>query len=95
MKLQHAYQEFMKEIEARKYTPKTIRSYRNNLDLFLRYCADNDVTDTEDVRLGTVKGFMLFMSERKGNIHQLSAENGEVVHPVLLRGRVWLLQYKG
>ena len=64
MKLQHAYQEFLKEIEVRKYTPKTIRGYRNNLDLFLRFCEDNDVTDTEDVRLGTVKGFMLFMSER-------------------------------
>ena len=37
MKLQHAYQEFLKEIEVRKYTPKAIRSYRNNLDLFLRF----------------------------------------------------------
>ena len=64
MKLALAYQEFLKEIEVRKYTPKTIRGYRNNLSLFLRYCADNGVKDTEDVILGTVKGFTLFMSER-------------------------------
>lgn len=51
MKLELANQEFLKEIEVRKYTPKTIRSYRNNLSLFLRYCEDNGVQDTEDVGL--------------------------------------------
>ena len=47
MKFQHAYQKFLKEIEVWKYTPKTIRSYRNNLDLFLRFCVDNNVADTD------------------------------------------------
>lgn len=64
MKLELAIKEFLKEIEVRKYTPKTIRSYRNNLSLFLRFCTDNEVLDTEDLTLGTVKGFMLFMSSR-------------------------------
>ena len=68
MKLTLASKEFLKEIEVRKYSPKTIRSYRNNLNLFLCYCAENAVEDTEDVTLGTVKGFAFFMSNlgRKG-----------------------------
>ena len=64
MRMDKAIRDFLIEIEVRKYTPKTIRSYKNNLSLFLHFCEDNDVTDTEDVRLGTVKGFMLLMSER-------------------------------
>ena len=49
MKLTLAAKEFLKEIEVRKYTPKTIRSYRNNLNLFLCYCAENGVEDTEKI----------------------------------------------
>ena len=64
MKLELAVKEYLKEIEVRKYTPKTIRGYRNNLNLFLHFCMDNEVMETEDLTLGTVKGFMLFMSRR-------------------------------
>ena len=49
MKLTLASKEFLKEIEVRKYTPKTIRSYRNNLNLFLCYCAENGVEDTQRI----------------------------------------------
>ena len=60
MKLQHAYQEFLKEIEVRKYTPKTIRSYGNNLDLFLCFCADNNVADTDyGINYESEVGFIL------------------------------------
>lgn len=38
MKISTAAREYLIEIEVRKFTPKTIRSYRNNLNLFLRYC---------------------------------------------------------
>lgn len=34
MKMQSAVDEYLVEIEVRKYTPKTIRSYRCNLNLF-------------------------------------------------------------
>lgn len=40
MKIQSAVDEYLVEIEVRKYTPKTIRSYRCNLNLFLRFCAE-------------------------------------------------------
>ena len=33
MKIKQALQEYLLETEVRKYTPKTIRSYRNNLNL--------------------------------------------------------------
>ena len=37
MKIAVAAKEYLVEIEVRKFTKKTIRSYRNNLNLFLRY----------------------------------------------------------
>ena len=37
MKISAAKREYFIEIEVRKFTPKTIRSYRNNLNLFLRF----------------------------------------------------------
>ena len=40
MKISAAAKEYLIEIEVRKYTPKTIRSYRCNLNLFLRFCAE-------------------------------------------------------
>ena len=40
MKMQSAVEEYLVEIEVRKYTPKTIRSYRCNLNLFLRFCEE-------------------------------------------------------
>lgn len=42
MKMQSAVEEYLVEIEVRKYTPKTIRSYRCNLNLFFSfYAAEN------------------------------------------------------
>ena len=40
MKLEHFISEYLMEIEVRKYTPKTIRGYRNGLSLFLRFCRE-------------------------------------------------------
>ena len=68
MRIELAIKEYLKEIEVRKYTPKTIRGYRTNLNLFLRFCESVDVTDTEDITLAIVKDFTLFMNQsgRKG-----------------------------
>lgn len=40
MKISTAAKEYLIEIEVRKFTPKMIRSYRNNLNLFLRFCEE-------------------------------------------------------
>ena len=50
MRIDKAIRDFLIEIEIRKYTPKTIRSYRNNLSLFLCFCEEKaGIEDTEDI----------------------------------------------
>ena len=69
MRMDKAIRDFLIEIEVRKYTPKTIRSYKNNLSLFLRFCEEKaNVEDTEDLSLPLVKQFAQLMSDagRKG-----------------------------
>jgi len=73
VKLELAIKEYLKEIEVRKYTPKTIGSYRNNLSLFLRFCEESGITETADITLPVVKAFALFMS---GRGHKGSYVNG-------------------
>ena len=52
MKISTAAREYLIEIEVRKFTPKTIRSYRNNLNLFLRYCeTEAQITDVDEITL--------------------------------------------
>ena len=70
MKIDVAAKEYLVEIEVRKFTKKTIRSYRNNLNLFLRYCQEQaDVNDLEDLTLAVIRKFTLYMIEkgRKGS----------------------------
>ena len=65
MKIKHALAEYLLEIEVRKYTPKTIRSYRNNLNLFVRYLDEEaEVFDTEDLTLAAVRKFSAYMVGR-------------------------------
>lgn len=69
MKLEVLVKEYLIEIEVRKYTPKTIRGYRNGLNLFLRFCRENlDLYEIDDVTLATVRQFTKFMTAagRKG-----------------------------
>ena len=58
MRIKEAIQEYLIEIEIRKYTPKTIRSYRNNLNLYLRFCEDIlQEEDIKDISLATIRKF--------------------------------------
>lgn len=69
MEIRKAVNEYLVEIEVRKYTPKTIRGYRNNLNLFSRFCTENaGVEDTTELSNAIIKQFTLFMSAagRKG-----------------------------
>ena len=62
MKIEQALQEYLLEIEIRKYTPKTIRSYRNNLNLFLRYLVgEAQILSTDDLTLASVRQFTAYM----------------------------------
>lgn len=69
MKICAAVKEYLIEIEVRKFSPRTIRSYRTNLNLFLRFCEEiAEVQEIEDLSLAVVKQFTLYMSSkgRKG-----------------------------
>jgi len=69
MKIRTAIREYLVEIEVRKYTPKTIRSYRNNLSLFLRFCEEEaGIEEAEELTIAAVRQFTKFMSSkgRKG-----------------------------
>lgn len=66
MKTSAAIREYLIEIEVRKYTPKTIRGYRNSLSLFLRFCEqETHIQEVEEINLAVVRQFSEFMS-RKG-----------------------------
>lgn len=70
MKTSAAIRENLIEIEVRKYTPKTVRGYRNNLNLFLRFCEQEaHIQEVEEINLAVVRQFSAFMSrkERKGS----------------------------
>ena len=65
MKIKHALQEYLLDIKVRKYTPKAIRSYRNNLNLFVRFLDEEaEVYDTEDLTLAAVRKFSAYMVGR-------------------------------
>ena len=65
MKISTAAKEYFIEIEIRKFTPKTIRSYRNNLNLFLRFCEEQtDAREMEDVTLAIVRQFTLYLTSK-------------------------------
>ena len=69
MKLEVLVKEYLIEIEVRKYTPKTIRGYRNGLNLFLRFCKENlKLEEIEDVTLTAVRQFSKYLTGagRKG-----------------------------
>lgn len=62
MKIERSIREYLIEIEIRKYTPRTIKGYRTNLGLFLRFCREKaGIEDVEDITLGTVKQLMQFL----------------------------------
>ena len=62
MKNTQALREYLLECEVRKYTPKTLKSYRNNLELFVRYLEEKEqITEIEDISLGIIKKFTQFM----------------------------------
>lgn len=61
MKIPSSITEYLTECEIRKYTPRTLRSYKNNLSLFCNFCLSIGVEDTTDLTLGTVKQFTKHM----------------------------------
>ncbi len=62
IKIKAAVKEYLIEIEVRKYTLRTIKGYRTNLNLFLRFCTvQSMIEDVEDITLGAVKQLKKFL----------------------------------
>ena len=69
MKITTAIKEYLIEIEVRKYSPRTIRSYKNNLSLFSRFCEEKaGIEEVDEIVLATVRKFAMEMtaSGKKG-----------------------------
>lgn len=69
MNLKALMDEYLIEIEVRRYTQKTIRGYRNNLNLFLRFCEDVlGVEGIDNLTMASVRQFTKYMTAkgRKG-----------------------------
>lgn len=68
MKVETAIKEFITEAEIRKYTPKTIKGYRRNLGLFLRFCEGIGICDVGDITLAVTRQFTQYFVNkgRKG-----------------------------
>lgn len=65
MKLEEATKDFLVECEIRRYTPKTLRGYRTNLNVFIRVCEEElGVADIESVTVATVRQFTQVMTRR-------------------------------
>ena len=87
MEIGVAAKKYLIEIEVRKYTPKTIRSYRNNLNLFLRFCEEEAkiFRDRRCVPCSCSAFFSLSERQReKGKLYQWPVESSKGVYPILL-----------
>lgn len=65
MQIAAAVKDYLLEIEIRQYTPKTVRGYRGNLNLFLRFCEENiGIYEISEIDFTTIKRFTKYMTDR-------------------------------
>ncbi len=64
MKITIAVKDFLIDIEIRKYSPRTIQSYKLKLRQFEQFCKSIDVDDAEEITMGVVKQFTQHMMKR-------------------------------
>lgn len=57
MKIEAAIKDWLVECEIRKYTPKTIRGYKINLNIFLRFCQEQEVIEMDDITMAVIKKY--------------------------------------
>ena len=64
MDLELAIREYLKDIEIRRYTPRTIRGYRNNLHVFFLFAESEGITDTEGLSFQLIKSYIYHYVEK-------------------------------
>lgn len=63
MKFNAAIKDYLLEIEIRKYSERTIKTYRQKLYSFSNFCEEMEIDDTEDLTLAVIKKYTQKMSE--------------------------------
>ena len=64
MLLENLFAEYLLECQIRKFTPKTIRGYKNCIDLLVRYCKEkHGITDVKDVSHIHIRMFFKELTE--------------------------------
>lgn len=66
MKIGAAVKDYLIDIEIRKYSPRTIQSYKLKLRQLEQFCLSIDVVEVDDITLGVIKQFTKHMLN-KGN----------------------------
>jgi integrase/recombinase XerD len=65
MKIEACIKDWLVECEIRKYTKKTIKGYKTNLNIFQRYCDEEmQITDLDDVDMTVIKKFTQKMIQK-------------------------------
>lgn len=58
MKIEAAIKDWLVECEIRKYTPKTLRGYKINLNIFARYLREvEDISEMDDINYAVIKRY--------------------------------------
>lgn len=66
MRMDLAVKDYLVDIEIRKYSPRTVQSYKLKLRQLVQFCESIGVDDTEELTMGVIKQFTHHMMS-KGN----------------------------
>lgn len=65
MRIKDAIKDWLVECEIRKYTPKTIKGYKTNLNIFNRFCEEEmEIEEVDDITMATIKKFTHTMVQK-------------------------------
>jgi len=67
MLMKFAIQDFIEEKKYMNLSPNTVNSYNATLKDFQRFCSDKELIDIDEVREATVKSFLIYCQEVRGN----------------------------
>lgn len=62
MKVRHAINDWLTECECRNYSPKTIKGYKTNLNIFATYLEEEqNIVQVDDINMAVIKQFTQYM----------------------------------
>ncbi|WP_244861422.1 tyrosine-type recombinase/integrase [Paenibacillus vini] len=65
--LKFAIKDFHDDVKYRNLSPKTISGYLMTLNEFQEYAFNNELVNVEDIRTGTIRSYLLYCREERGN----------------------------